>query len=146
MVDGSIGVGASRSIACAAIRIMGRGGSCTPISSTRTTRSIVAPGAGRCRLCPRARIGNGLPKRVALQPGAVAHIEPHAGDGGRPARGCRVDDDPDAIHVVEPDLDDIARNVRTERLTPVRVVELRLQLVANRPYGIFRHVLALDLS
>ena len=144
IVDGSTGVATSRSTACAAMRIIGRGGSTVRLLFDAHDAIDGRARARRRRIGARARVGDRLPQRVALERGAIAHVESNARNRRRAAGGGRVDDDADAIDVVEPHFDGVARDVVAKRLPPVGVVEFGLQLVADRADRILWHAGLLD--
>ena len=61
-------------------------------------------GARGRRIGARTRIGDRLSQRSALEPGAIADVEPDPGNRGR-ATSCRgVDDGADAIDLLGPSL------------------------------------------
>ena len=52
---------------------------------------------------------------------------------------------PIAIDVIETYFNGIAREIGPERLPSIRIVELRVELVADRPDGVLRHARLLNL-
>jgi hypothetical protein len=115
------------------MRIIGRGGSNgTPSSSTRTTRSTVAP-APAAAASARARASATACAARALEPGAIADVEADPRNRGRATGRRGVDDGADAIDVVEPHLDRVAREKLRNGLLAVRVVVL-----GRRSYPVVR--------
>ena len=85
-----------------------------------------------------ARVGGGALQRLALVRLAILQIEPHALHRVGAAGHRDVDHLTDARDVVEPHLDQIARDVAPRDLPPVHPVAFELQVVGNRADGILR--------
>src|SRR5262249_28044522 len=76
--------------------------------------------------------GAGEPQRLALGAAAIAQVEPDVAGGGRAGLDRDVEHVADACEVVDADFDGVAGDVLARHAPSLRIVELLLQVDAER--------------
>ena len=134
------GVCACSAAAACRIIIIGCGGGIgrVPGSSTRIDAIDRPAGARRSRLGARPRVDGGAPQCFALERLPLLHVEANALDGSRAARDRSIHHLAHLRHVVDSDLDDVARDVALRHLPAVDPLGVDVQFGRNRANRILR--------
>ena len=114
-------------------------------SSMRTTRSTFKPAPAAAASALARASSTARSQRFPFGPCPILEIESHTGDRCRSRADGDVENVPQLGQLVDTNLDRIARDIPSDRLFAVRVVELRLDVVARCLDGVAGNACGLEL-